>query len=128
MTRQTGAWSWQGLRSLAERARLAWRLFRDPRVPLWTKAIPVAALLYLVWPLDIITDLVPGLGQLDDITLLLVAAEAFVRLSPRRLWASSNEAEPSDADDIIEGAFHRVDDPALEDASPNDRVGTGAPS
>lgn len=128
MARQTGAWSWQGLRSLAERARLAWRLFRDPRVPLWTKAIPVAALLYLVWPLDIVTDLVPGLGQLDDITLLLVAAEAFVRLCPRRLWAAPTDAEPSDADDIIEGAFHRVDDPALENAISNRHVGTGAPN
>jgi len=114
VTKQTGAFSWQGLRSLGERLRLAWRLLRDPRVPLWTKVVPVAALLYLIWPLDIVADVIPGLGQLDDITLLLVATEAFVRLCPRHLRSATGEPGPQEMGEVVEGEYRVVDDLAIE--------------
>ena len=114
VTKQTGAFSWQGLRSLSERLRLAWSLFRDPRVPLWTKAVPVAALLYLIWPMDIVADVIPVLGQLDDITLLLVATEAFVRLCPRRLWSATREPASQETGEVVEGKYRVVDDLAIE--------------
>ncbi len=114
MTKHSVAFSWQGLRSLGERLRLAWSLFRDPRVPLWTKAVPVAALLYLIWPLDIVTDVIPVLGQLDDITLLLVATEAFVRLCPRHLGSATGESEPQEMGEVVEGEYRVVDDLAIE--------------
>ncbi len=110
VTKQTGSLSWQGPRGVWDRLRLAWRLFRDPRVPIWTKAIPIAALAYLVWPLDVVADLVPGLGQLDDVTLLLVATEAFVRLCPRQLWTPSGETTPEDKGEIIEGEYRQIDE------------------
>lgn len=109
-TKQTRPSTWQKLRTLAERLRLAWRLFGDPLVPLWTKMVPIAALFYLVWPLDIITDLIPGLGQIDDIAVLLAAIEAFVRLCPRRLWLATDEPEPQGAGSVIEGTYQVGDD------------------
>lgn len=51
--------------------RLLRRLLLDERVPLWQKAIPVAAALYLVSPLDLIPDVLPVIGQLDDLAVLL---------------------------------------------------------
>jgi uncharacterized membrane protein YkvA (DUF1232 family) len=62
--------------------RLAWRLFWDQRVPVWTKLIPPVALGYVFFPFDIITDLAPGLGQLDDIAVVLIGLKLFVELSP----------------------------------------------
>jgi uncharacterized membrane protein YkvA (DUF1232 family) len=62
--------------------RLAWRLFWDQRVPVWTKLIPPVALGYVLFPFDIITDLAPGLGQLDDIAVVLIGLKLFVELSP----------------------------------------------
>lgn len=69
---------------LIRQLRLVWRLLRDARVSEWVKMIPVAALVYLVSPIDVIPDLVlPGLGQLDDLAIVLVFLKLFVELSPR---------------------------------------------
>jgi uncharacterized membrane protein YkvA (DUF1232 family) len=68
---------------LIKQARLAWRLWHDGRVPGWVKLIPVAGLLYLLSPIDLIPDLMlPGVGEIDDVVLLLLALKAFVDLSP----------------------------------------------
>ena len=40
-------------------ARLFWRLLRDPRVALWTKAILIGAVLYVVLPFDLLPDVMP---------------------------------------------------------------------
>jgi len=70
------------VQDVARQARLAWRLFWDRRVPFWTKLIPPAALAYLFFPLDIIPDMALGLGQLDDVAVLLLGAKLFIELSP----------------------------------------------
>ena len=76
-------WSWAGfLRMLVSRARLAVRLMREPRVPLFPKALPVAAVLYVISPLDVIPDVLPLLGQIDDLAIILIALEVFARLCP----------------------------------------------
>jgi uncharacterized membrane protein YkvA (DUF1232 family) len=70
------------IKDVARQARLAWRLFWDQRVPLWTKLIPPVALGYVIFPLDIIPDVAPGLGQLDDVAVLLIGIKLFIELSP----------------------------------------------
>jgi uncharacterized membrane protein YkvA (DUF1232 family) len=68
---------------LFQQARLVWRLLRDGRVPSVVKLIPLAGLFYLLSPVDLIPDvLIPGLGQLDDLAILLLALKAFVDLAP----------------------------------------------
>ena len=64
---------------------LAYRLLRDSRVPAWLKAIPVAGLAYVVFPLDLIADPLLGLGQLDDLAVVLLSIQTFVSLCPQRL-------------------------------------------
>lgn len=70
------------VQDVARQARLTWRLFWDRRVPFWTKLIPPAALAYLFFPVDIIPDMALGLGQLDDVAVLLLGAKLFIELSP----------------------------------------------
>jgi uncharacterized membrane protein YkvA (DUF1232 family) len=69
-------WSWTNLlRDLAA----TWRLLWDPSVPgLLKLALPFLALLYWLWPLD----LLPGI-PLDDIAMLMLAARLFVALAPK---------------------------------------------
>ena len=62
--------------------RLAVRLMREPGVPLVTKALPVLTAFYVISPLDLVPDFVPVLGQLDDLGIILIALEAFLRLCP----------------------------------------------
>ena len=70
------------LRALIAQARLAFRLFREPRVPMVLKAVPLLGLLYVISPVDFVPDFIPGLGQLDDLGIILAALELFVRLYP----------------------------------------------
>jgi uncharacterized membrane protein YkvA (DUF1232 family) len=70
------------LQDMARQARLAWRLFWDQRVPLWTKLIPPATLAYVLFPIDLIPDVALGLGQLDDVAVLLIGVKLFIELAP----------------------------------------------
>ena len=54
-------------------------------MPLWQKAIPVAAAVYLVSPLDLIPDVLPVVGQLDDLVVLLGSMRLFRSLVPPAL-------------------------------------------
>ena len=62
--------------------RLVWQLMWDPRVPRKLKLLPVAAILYLVWPFDLVPDFIPVLGQLDDLAVIAILLGAFIILSP----------------------------------------------
>jgi uncharacterized membrane protein YkvA (DUF1232 family) len=73
------------LRSLASQARLMARLIRDASVPVWLKAAAFAPILYVVSPIDAVPDLIPLLGQLDDLALLLLASQSFISLCPRHV-------------------------------------------
>jgi len=87
---------------LLRQSRLAWRLLRDSRVPGWVKVIPIGGLLYLLSPIDLVPGFIlPGIGQVDDLVLLLLALKAFVDLSPpgivrehlEQLFGETNELE-----------------------------------
>ena len=75
--------SWPGLiGALVSRARLAARLVRDPRVPLFAKALLVLAVVYVLSPVDVIPDVLPLVGQVDDLAIISLAFEGFLRLCP----------------------------------------------
>jgi uncharacterized membrane protein YkvA (DUF1232 family) len=67
------------------KAGLALALLRDPRLPLITRLIIPAVVLYLALPIDIIPDFIPLLGQLDDVLVLLVALRLVLRSMPEGL-------------------------------------------
>jgi len=48
-------------------------LAKDPRVPIGGKVAAGVAVAYLASPLDVIPDLVPGIGQLDDLGIMALA-------------------------------------------------------
>ena len=61
-------------------------------MPVALKVIPVLAGLYLISPIDIVPDFLPGLGQLDDLGVIIAALEFFVRLCPTSVQAFHREA------------------------------------
>ena len=73
------------LRTLLSRLRLAARLLREPLTPFTVKALAALPILYVVSPVDFLPDLIPVLGQLDDIGVVLLALEAFLGLVPQHL-------------------------------------------
>jgi uncharacterized membrane protein YkvA (DUF1232 family) len=69
---------------IVDQFQLAWRLLTDPRVPVMLKVmIPALVALYVFSPIDIVPDFLLGLGQLDDLGVLLAALALFARLAPK---------------------------------------------
>lgn len=87
-----GVSSLQRLAGIAQQGWLCWRLLGERRVGLLPKAILVAALAYVALPFDLLPDMIPGLGQLDDVTLLVTAGYWFVRLCPPAVVAEHQAA------------------------------------
>ncbi len=73
------------LREFFSQFRLAWRLFWDENVPFETKLIPILTMLYLVMPIDLVPDAFFGVGQVDDLVLLLIGLRVFISLCPADL-------------------------------------------
>ena len=55
---------------LPNMARLLGRLLKDTRVPTAEKALFVGAIVYFVMPVDLIPDIFPFIGQVDDIYVI----------------------------------------------------------
>ncbi len=73
--------------------RLVVRLLRDNRVSMASKLIiPGIVGLYLLWPVDLLPDVIPLLGQLDDIALLALGAKLFVDFCPPELVRQHRDA------------------------------------
>ena len=116
-------------REMWHQIRLAWYLLRSPEVPIYLKVLPALAIIYVLIPTDLIPDVFPVIGQLDDLTALIVGAKVFIELAPqdvvnRRVRSMRSQApvgdgegtgngqgdDPSDSSIVIEGDFHIVDD------------------
>ena len=64
---------------------LSWKLLRDGRVPIWTKLVPLLSVAYVIWPLDLLADPILGLGQVDDLAVVLLLMRLFVQICPSKL-------------------------------------------
>lgn len=77
--------NWQLLPSLVEYVRLIGRLLREPRVPFWLKALVAAPFAYVLWPFDLLPDVLPVIGQIDDLAVLLLTIDRVIALCPQAL-------------------------------------------
>src|SRR5690606_197061 len=100
--------------------RLVFALIRDPEVPIYLKLLPAAAILYVLFPLDFAPDFYPVLGQLDDLTVMLVGAKVFIEMAPPhvvarqldRIQHAEVKEEEELRDSIIIDAEHEMVDKA----------------
>ena len=105
--------------------RIAWKLMWNGRVPFSAKLVPIIAVIYVLSPIDILPDLVPALGQLDDVAILLLGVQAFIALSPQDIvkriraeiegrppaggWDVTG-SRPNDSDQSRSSASHEIID------------------
>ncbi len=72
----------------------------DPRTPLYAKALPVLVMLYVIFPFDIIPDVIPFAGWIDDLLII-----------PAGLWLATRyipQAVMLEADAELAGAVKKL--------------------
>ncbi len=116
-----------GLRRGAwQQARLFMRLMVDKRVSVLLKVIPVAIGAYILMPFDISPDIVPVLGQLDDLGVFIVGIKMFMDMSPvsvvKEHMMAIREADGYDYlnEDVTDGTPLVIDGEIVKEKSPDD--------
>jgi len=75
--------------------KLMYHLVKDPRVSTADKAILGAAIAYVFSPLDLIPDIVPFLGQIDDAYIVAIALQRLLNSAGpdiiKKYWEGSME-------------------------------------
>jgi uncharacterized membrane protein YkvA (DUF1232 family) len=81
------------------------RLLRDPRVPRRSKLLLVAMIGYLAMPIDLVPDLLPVVGQLDDAIIVALVLRSVLRAGGRDLLPEHWPGAPGSLDIISRVAF-----------------------
>jgi len=98
---------WQKAKKIAKQAgakvlqpalELYYSLIAD-ETPAWAKAIAIAALGYLIFPLDLVPDFIPGVGLLDDVATMGVAITSIGRYVTDDIRLKAREK----AEDLVDG-------------------------
>lgn len=94
------------LRASWRHLRVAWYAWRDPKLPLAGRLMLTAIVIYVVSPIDLMPDVVPVLGWLDDLTLIGLVLPLLLRLLPgevlaqARQQAAASDSSAENLDDI----------------------------
>lgn len=68
---------------VAGRLKVFLRLVRDPRTPVFGKLLVVGcAAAYALMPIDIVPDLLPGVGLIDDLIIIPLILSMLTWLAP----------------------------------------------
>jgi uncharacterized membrane protein YkvA (DUF1232 family) len=67
---------------------LVWAMLRDPRAPAAAKLTAILAVLYVVSPVDLVSDLIPILGWLDDGVIAFLLLRLATHLLPPDVHAA----------------------------------------
>lgn len=89
-------------------AVLVSRLARDPRISRARRATLFIALGYLAFPLDLVPDFLPGIGQLDDAVVLGLALRVVVRGGGSDLIRQAWPGPPASLEVVMRAAGMRT--------------------
>ncbi|SOZ49244.1 conserved hypothetical protein, DUF1232 [Cupriavidus taiwanensis] len=62
--------------------RLFWYALRHPDAPAWLKPAAIGLLFYVISPIDLVPDVVAGLGLVDDVVLIPLAVHLILKRLP----------------------------------------------
>ena len=66
-------------------ARTLWFALRHPGAPGWLKLGTALIVLYVISPIDLIPDFIPGIGMLDDMVLVPLAIRFLINRLPAHI-------------------------------------------
>ena len=81
-----------------------WQAFFAPETPVYLKALMLLVPAYLLSPIDLIPDVIPIVGWLDDAIVIPLLVNLIVRMLPQRAPATTRR----DGAQIIDGDYRRL--------------------
>jgi uncharacterized membrane protein YkvA (DUF1232 family) len=92
------------------------KLMLDRKIPIKYKLLPALGLAYVILPFDIVPDMLPILGFLDDIIILVGTIIIFMIFGPLRKLSdtmknSKTKEYRQKETDIVEGEYRIIDEP-----------------
>jgi uncharacterized membrane protein YkvA (DUF1232 family) len=88
------------IRQIPDYVRLMLGLMRDSRVSRLDRLLVLAAAAYVVSPLDFIPDVIPFLGQVDDVFLIVIALQRLVENAGRRVITDHWRGDPDEVSEV----------------------------
>ena len=79
---------------IVEKALVLYVILTDRFTPAWVRALVVAALVYLINPLDLVPDAIPGIGLADDLAVLALTLERLSRFATPRVRMRAKRMAP----------------------------------
>jgi uncharacterized membrane protein YkvA (DUF1232 family) len=73
----------------------------DPRVPRTAKRWLLAALMWVLFPVDLVPDFLPIVGPLDDIVVVLLTLRHLLRSTPKEVIAEHWQGDPAVLDKTL---------------------------
>lgn len=64
---------------------------KDPRTPIFPKALAFLTIAYALSPIDLIPDFIPVLGYLDDVIILPALIALTIKLLPKDIFENAKE-------------------------------------
>lgn len=104
------------IRDFIMRIKLIWGLMKDPGVSTWVKVIPVVGMLYLIMPIDFVSEIaLPLVGELDDAAVLWLTSYVFVQLCPpevvlQHVKQLTGGGPRADSEDIVDADSVEIKD------------------
>ena len=104
------------MRDIVLRIKLILHLMGDRRVNFLLKLLPIASLVYLFMPLDLVSGItLPVIGALDDAAVLWLGSYLFLELAPPQVVQEhmkqlSSNLETQQDDEVVEGETTEVPD------------------
>jgi uncharacterized membrane protein YkvA (DUF1232 family) len=95
-------------RAIRRDAHALYLAARDPRTPWYAEALAVGVAAYALSPIDLIPDVIPVLGYLDDVVIVPLGIIAAVKLVPPQVMAESRAAAARAAEKPVSRAAAAV--------------------
>jgi uncharacterized membrane protein YkvA (DUF1232 family) len=73
------------LRAAGSHLRGAWYAWRHPELPLAGRLMLIGMAIYVISPIDLVPDVLPVLGWLDDLALLTLILPLLLKLLPEEV-------------------------------------------
>jgi uncharacterized membrane protein YkvA (DUF1232 family) len=96
---------------------MVWAMLRNPAAPALSKLVVLLAAVYIISPVDLIPDVIPILGWLDDGVIAMLLFKLAFKLLPKEMYDSLKSQFEKKGGKVDDAAFTKSE--AVK-AKPND--------